>query len=139
MGRREGDASFHTFEEYFFARSVRLTRVAWMLTIGLIAVLPARTAELIFASCPTLPRFPGGLRHAISLLATVALAYAGTTRVEGMWWAVLTSFLVYTGLVIWAAATRRVWMTSAVIIGGAALMIITSPILATQLELAATT
>lgn len=70
---------------------------------------------------------------------SVALAYAGATRVEGMWWAVLTSFLVYTLLVIWAAATRRVWMTSAVIIGGAALMIITSPILATQLELAATT
>ncbi|MEM6589472.1 MAG: hypothetical protein AAF641_13580 [Pseudomonadota bacterium] len=46
------------------------------LTIVLIAVLPARTADLIFASRPLLPRFPGGLRHGASLLASVALAYA---------------------------------------------------------------
>lgn len=46
------------------------------LTILLIAVLPARTAELVFASLPVFPRFQGGLRHGVSLLATVALAYA---------------------------------------------------------------
>ncbi|MEM6857350.1 MAG: iron uptake protein [Pseudomonadota bacterium] len=72
-------------------------------------------------------------------ILSVALVYAGATRVEGMWWGVLTSFVVYTALVIWAAATRRVWLTSAIIIVGAAMMIIASPILAVQLELAATT
>ncbi|MEO0773265.1 MAG: hypothetical protein AAFZ04_08800 [Pseudomonadota bacterium] len=46
-----------------------------VLTIVLIAVLPARTAELIFASLPALPRVPGGVRHVISLLATALLTY----------------------------------------------------------------
>ncbi|MEM6467116.1 MAG: hypothetical protein AAF679_11520, partial [Pseudomonadota bacterium] len=47
-----------------------------VLTIVLIAVLPAGTAEVIFASLPVLPRFPRLLRHAISLLATLAVAFA---------------------------------------------------------------
>ena len=64
---------------------------------------------------------------------SVVLAHAGVTRVEGMWWGVLTSFLVYTALVIWAAATRRPWLTSAIILGGAGAMIFSSPILATHL------
>ena len=47
-----------------------------ILTIVLIALLPARMAEAIFACFPVLPRFPKVLRHLISLLATVALAFA---------------------------------------------------------------
>ncbi|MEO0891506.1 MAG: hypothetical protein AAFY35_02840 [Pseudomonadota bacterium] len=46
------------------------------LTILLIALLPARTAELIFAARPVLPRYPALLRHGISLLATIVLAFA---------------------------------------------------------------
>ncbi|MEM1196614.1 MAG: hypothetical protein AAGH57_10960 [Pseudomonadota bacterium] len=64
---------------------------------------------------------------------SVALAHAGASRVEGMWWGVLTSFVVYTLLVLWAAATRRPWVTSAIIVGGASAMIFLSPILATHL------
>lgn len=46
------------------------------LTIVLIALLPARVAEMIFASHPVLPRFPGLLRHGVSLVATALLAFA---------------------------------------------------------------
>ncbi|MEO0371724.1 MAG: hypothetical protein AAF231_09740 [Pseudomonadota bacterium] len=46
------------------------------LTIVLIALLPARMAEGIFTSRSILPRLPVVLRHGISLMATVALAFA---------------------------------------------------------------
>ncbi|MEM7731299.1 MAG: hypothetical protein AAF280_00765 [Pseudomonadota bacterium] len=46
------------------------------LTIVLIALLPTRMAEALFTAWPALPRFPGSLRHVISLSATALLAYA---------------------------------------------------------------
>ncbi|MEL6648710.1 MAG: hypothetical protein AAFQ05_13655 [Pseudomonadota bacterium] len=46
------------------------------LTIVLIALLPARLAELIFASKAVLPRFPATVQHGASLLATALLAFA---------------------------------------------------------------
>ncbi|MEM7218864.1 MAG: hypothetical protein AAF515_10895 [Pseudomonadota bacterium] len=65
---------------------------------------------------------------------SVLLALLGATRVEAMWWAVLSSFLVYTAVVIWVAATRRPWVTSLFIVAGALAMINGSPILAERLS-----
>ena len=50
-----------------------------------------------------------------------------------MFWAVLSSFLICTLVAIWAAATPRPWITSAIIVGGGAAMIGVAPILAAQL------
>ncbi|MEM1133046.1 MAG: iron uptake protein [Pseudomonadota bacterium] len=63
-------------------------------------------------------------------LLSVLLVYAGMDRGEAMWWPVLTAFLVFTAVVIWAAATTRPLLTSAIIIGGAAAMIAIAPWLA---------
>ncbi|MEM7597131.1 MAG: hypothetical protein AAF382_05485 [Pseudomonadota bacterium] len=46
------------------------------LTIILIAVLPARVADALFARWPVLPRGPVALRHGVSLVATAVLAFA---------------------------------------------------------------
>ncbi len=46
------------------------------LTIVLIALLPARTAEMLFQARRVFPRFPRNTRHMVSLLATCILAFA---------------------------------------------------------------
>lgn len=65
-------------------------------------------------------------------LLSVALAQVGLSRAEAMWWGVLTSFVIYTGIVIWVAATTRPMLTSSLIVGGAAAMIVISPIFAPE-------
>ena len=77
----------------------------------------------------------GGYAFTVGFFAllSVLLAFAGTTRVEAMWWSVLTSFLVYTFVVLWAAATARIWRTSLILIGGSVVMITGAPLLAPQL------
>lgn len=77
----------------------------------------------------------GGYAFTVGFFAflSVLLALAGTTRVEAMWWGVLTSFLIYTLVVLWAAATARIWRTSLILIGGSVVMITGAPLLATQL------
>jgi hypothetical protein len=45
------------------------------LTIVLIAVLPERTAEVIFHAWSVFPRFPRAARHLVSILATAAMAF----------------------------------------------------------------
>ncbi|MEM6536892.1 MAG: iron uptake protein [Pseudomonadota bacterium] len=64
---------------------------------------------------------------------SVVLAFAGTARIEAMYWSILTSFPVFTGVVIWVAATARPLRVSAVIAVSAALMICGSPLLASRL------
>lgn len=77
----------------------------------------------------------GGYAFTVGFFAflSVTLALLGTSRVEGMWWGVLTSFVVYTLVVIWAAATKRPWLTSLILIGGSIVMIMGAPLLAGQL------
>ncbi|MEM7687531.1 MAG: hypothetical protein AAF291_00785 [Pseudomonadota bacterium] len=67
----------------------------------------------------------GGYVFTVGFFAffSVALALAGTSRVEAMWWSVLTSFLIYTLIALWAAATVRPLATSAIILGSSAVMI----------------
>lgn len=67
----------------------------------------------------------GGYAFAAGFFAflSVALYAAGVSRVEAMWWGVLTSFLIYTIVILWAAASNRPARTALLIIGGAALMI----------------
>lgn len=67
-------------------------------------------------------------------MLSIALVATGFNRPEAMWWGVLTSFLIYTIVVIWIAATKRPWLTSLLIIGGAAAMVTVSPSLALHLE-----
>ena len=64
---------------------------------------------------------------------SVVLALFGANRVEAMWWAVLTSFLIYTLVAVWAASTTRPLQTSAIIIGGGIGMIGLAPLLAGRL------
>lgn len=77
----------------------------------------------------------GGYAFTVGVFAffSVLLALAGTTRVEAMWWGVLTSFLIYTLVVLWAVATARIWRTSLILISGSAVMIVGAPFLAAQL------
>ena len=77
----------------------------------------------------------GGYAFTVGFFAffSVILALLGTSRVEAMFWAVLTSFVIYTLVAIWALATIRPWPTSAIIIGGGAAMIGVTPILVAQL------
>ncbi|MEO0463236.1 MAG: iron uptake protein [Pseudomonadota bacterium] len=77
----------------------------------------------------------GGYAFTVGFFAflSVLLAVAGTSHVEAMWWGVLTSFLVYTLVVLWAVATGRIWRTSLILVGGAVVMIAGAPLLAPQL------
>ena len=77
----------------------------------------------------------GGYTFTVGFFAffSVLLALLGESPVEAMFWAVLSSFLIYTLVAIWAAATPRPWITSAIIVGGGAAMIGVAPILAAQL------
>ncbi|MEM6475755.1 MAG: hypothetical protein AAF687_06270 [Pseudomonadota bacterium] len=77
----------------------------------------------------------GGYAFTVGFFAflSVTLALLGTSRVEGMWWGVLTSFLIYTLVALWAAATTRIWLTSFILIGGAVVMILGAPFLAERL------
>lgn len=97
-------------------------------TARLNSVVESRTYRVLLAIF-------GGYAFAAGFFAflSVMLALLGTSRVEGMWWGVLTSFLVYTVVVLWAAATRRIWLTSIILIGSSALMIWGAPLLAKQL------
>lgn len=62
---------------------------------------------------------------------SVLLAQAGAARIEAFFWAILTSFLVYTAVVIWAVATAQPARVTGVLIGGALVMVLSSPFLAT--------
>ena len=77
----------------------------------------------------------GGYAFTVGFFAffSVMLALLGATRVEAVFWAVLTSFLIYTLVAIWAVATPRPCTASAIIIGGGAAMIGVAPLLAAQL------
>ncbi|MEO0462878.1 MAG: DUF3649 domain-containing protein [Pseudomonadota bacterium] len=63
---------------------------------------------------------------------SVTLANSGVSRAEAMWWGVLTSFLVYTLIVIWVAGTTRPWLACTVVIGGSVALIAISPALVPQ-------
>lgn len=77
----------------------------------------------------------GGYAFAAGFFAflSVILALLGTSRVEGMWWGVLTSFIAYTFVVVWTAATKRIWLTSFILVGSSAAMIWGAPVIAKQL------
>ncbi|MEM6483997.1 MAG: hypothetical protein AAF662_03280 [Pseudomonadota bacterium] len=49
----------------------------------------------------------GGYAFTVGFFAlfAVSLALLGVGRVEAMWWSVLTSFLIFTVVVVWVAAT----------------------------------
>ena len=47
---------------------------------------------------------------------SVLLSLVGVSRVEAMWWSVLTSFLIYTLVAVWAAAATRPLLTTVIII-----------------------
>lgn len=78
----------------------------------------------------------GGYAFTVGFFAflSVVLALLGATRVEGMWWGVLTSFLVYTLVVVWVAATRRPGLATFSLAISSIGMIIGSPPLAKLLE-----
>ena len=64
---------------------------------------------------------------------SVSFAHLGTTRAEAMLWGVLTCFLVYVAVVIWAVATPHLLRTTLFITICSAAMILTSPPLAALL------
>lgn len=65
---------------------------------------------------------------------SIALFAAGTSRAEAMWWGVLTSFLVYTVVILWAAATSKPARTTIIIVAASAFMLSVSEPLALQLN-----
>ncbi|MEM1143335.1 MAG: hypothetical protein AAGI88_12195 [Pseudomonadota bacterium] len=59
--------------------------------------------------------------------ASVLLALLGVSRVEAMWWGVLTSFLVFTVVVVWVVATLRPAFTTVIVIVSSFIMINGAP------------
>lgn len=88
-------------------------------------VLESRTYRVLLATI-------GGYVFAAGFFAfaSVTLALLGVTRAEAMWWTVITSFLVYTLVTIWVAATRRPGRTTLIIAATSIAMIVASPRLA---------
>ena len=88
-------------------------------------VLESRTYRVLLATI-------GGYVFAAGCFAfaSVTLALLGVTRAEAMWWTVITSFLVYTLVTIWVAATRRPGRTTLIIAATSIAMIVASPRLA---------
>lgn len=92
---------------------------------GAVASRPFRALLAIF----------GGYAFSAGFFAffSIALFAAGVSRAEAMWWGVLTSFLVYTVVILWAAASSKPALTTIIILGASAFMIGVSEPLALQL------
>ena len=109
-------------------RPLRINDTSMTLTARINLAIESRTYRTLLAIL-------GGYAFTVGFFAllSVGLALLGTSRIEGMWWGVLTSFLVYTLVVIWVAATTRPWRTTAILAGGSFVMIWGAPLLAEQL------
>lgn len=67
-------------------------------------------------------------------IGPVLLAHLGVNRGEALLIGVMTGFLVFVGVIVWAAATRHLIRTTAAVVICAALMIYLAPLIVPEVR-----